>query len=347
MKSAHPPLPIIALYICGFFILFPSDHGGRSSVVEASEETVSRKPLRGSKKPLLMAVTVHGRFSTNVDVCALGDGKTSRFVYGAHVALAETACGEGNGSCQATTPHICDDESLSARRRVQVSTQQGAYSEQVSTQQGAYSDNFVFDARFAVTSSITCQSRSCQSEYDVEKSTAIKEHMEKNLLWSFHTHAFEETLRSNHDVHDALEDWTANLVIEGRLSSTSKRQDLAGAKRNILPTSLGAGTQSVEDQSDNPIVPKSGQGGMAVGGQFFPQMNGADIACISFDDGLPEDFVVGAGFIYDSYEDCCEKFSCAELTSTSSVSLFVPIDFYWPKRELSQITAALQTYSVL
>lgn len=286
-------------------------------MVEASKETVSRKPLRGSNKPVLMAVTVHGSFSTNVDVCALGDGKTSRFVYGAHVALAETACGEGNSSCQTATPHICDDASLSSRRRMQVSTQQGAYSE-----------SFVFDAKFAVTSSITCQSRNCQSENDVEKSTAIKEHMEKNLLWSFHTHAFEETLQTNHDVHDALEDWTENLVVEGRLSSSSKRQDLAGAKRNILPTSLSAATQSIDDQSDHSIVAKSGQ---EDGGHYFPQMDGANIACISFDDGSPEEFVVGAGFIYDSYEDCCEKFNCAELTTTSSVSLFMPLNFCWPK----------------
>ena len=296
MKSTNPPLSLVALYVCGLFILSPS-------IVDAS----SRKPLRGSSKPVLMAVTVHGSFSTNVDVCALGDGKTARFIYGAHVSLAETACGEGNGSCQTATPHICDE--ASTRRRVQVSPQQGAYSE-----------IFVFDAKFAVTSSITCQSRSCQSENDVEKSTAIKEHMEKNLLWSFHMHAFEETLQNNHDVNDALKGWDKSLVVEGRLSSGSKRPDVAEAKRNILPASLSVATQSVDDQSDHANTTKSGQKEMADGGQYFPQMKGADIACISFDDGSPEEFVVGAGFTYDSYEDCCEEFSCAEFTTTSSVS---------------------------
>ena len=315
MKASNTPLSLFALCgVCGVFMLSPCIAGA----AEASEGSVSRKQLRGSyDRPVnLMSVTVHGSFSTNVDVCALEEGKRDRFLYGVHVALAETACGEDNNSCQAVTPRICDKAHTPTRRL------------QISTQQGIYSENTVFDAAFVVSSSVACQSQNCQGEQDVERSSAIKEHMERNLLWSFHMHAFEEALK---DVIDDLEDWGENLAVEGEITSP-QRTDLNDAGSETSSASLFAKSAQVGTQS------KTG----SASGQHFPRMNGSSVECISVATESPDEMVVNAGFVFDTYEECCEEISCVELTKTSStVSNFL---FRWSVRRIGRSNHCLISF---
>ncbi|EJK50122.1 hypothetical protein THAOC_30938 [Thalassiosira oceanica] len=261
-----------------------------AGTAETGEGSVSRKQLRGSyNRPVhlmsdVMSVAVHGSFSTNVDVCSLEEVRRDRFVHGVRVALAETACGENNKGCQAVTRHICDETHTPTRRT------------QISTQQGIYSETTVLDVTFVVTSSVACQSRNCQGEQDVETSSAIKEHMERNLLWSFHMHAFEEALR------EVIDDLDREIVVEGKITGP------LDSPTTLLAKSAQGGTQSKT---------------VSASGQYFPRMNGPSVECISAVNESPGEMVVNAGFIFDTYEECCEEFSCVELTATSSTSGFV------------------------
>ncbi|EJK57293.1 hypothetical protein THAOC_22678 [Thalassiosira oceanica] len=270
-----------------------------AGVSESSEGTVPRRQLRGRRRPVqLMSVAVHGSFSTNVDMCALEENRRDRFVYGVRVALADTACGDDNQGCQAVTPHNCDETHTRTRRM------------QISTQQGMYSVVPVFNVSFVVTSSVVCQSQNCQGEQDVERSSTTKDHMERNLQWSFHMHAFEEALR---DVIGDMEGWGDNLVVEGETTGLQK-SDLNDSGSNTSSASLFA---------------KSAQGGSQsktadASGQYFPRMNGPRAECISVVNESPDEMVVKAGFVYDTYEECCEEFNCDELTTTSSTCASFP-----------------------
>ena len=290
MAASNPSLSLFALCVCGIFMMSPCSAG----TAEASEGSASRKQLRGSyNRPVhIMSVTVQGSFSTNVDVCALEEIRRDRFVHGARVALAETACGENNKGCKAVTRHICDETHTPTRRM------------QISTQQGIYSETTAFDVDFVVTSSVACQSQNCQGEQDVERSSAIKEHMERNLLWSFHMHAFEEALR---DVIDELDQWGDDLVVEGEITGPHD------ARSETSPESLSVKSAQGGTQSNSGSARE----------QYFPRMNGSSVECISAVDETPNEMVVNAGFVFDSYRECCDEFSCVELTTTSStVSTF-------------------------
>ena len=288
MKASNPSLTLFALCVCGLFMLSPRSAGTSAP----SEGPVPRRQLRGRQHPVqLMSIEVHGSFSTNVDMCALEEDRRDRFVYGVRVALAETACGEDNKGCQTVTPYICD-ETHTPTRRMQTSTQQGLYS--VST---------VFDVEFVVTSSVVCQSQNCRGEQDVERGSTIKHLMERNLLWSFHMHSFEEVLR------DVIGDWGENLVVEAEPTGLQKAE-LNDARSETSSASL---------------VVKSAQGEMgSASGQYFPRMNGPSVECISAVDETPDAIVTNAGFVFDTYDECCEEFSCVGSTTTSStVSTFL------------------------